>query len=45
MSIEASSVVLLEGAAGKLADNVEGKGQPVEVEPQVWVEVVEAAKR
>ena len=35
MSIEASSVVLLEGAAGKLADDVDEEGQPVEVEWQV----------
>ena len=35
MSIEASSVVLLEGAAGRLADDVDEEGQPVEVEWQV----------
>ena len=44
MSIEASSVVLLEGAAGKLADDMNGEGQLVEVESRVWG-VVEAARR
>ena len=44
MSIEASSVVLPEGAAGKLADDVEGEGQLVEVDPRMW-ELVGAAMR